>query len=721
MLGQTLAERYQLTRILGAGGFGQTYLATDIKQSHQPQCVVKQLKPASQDAKFLSLARRLFETEVKTLRRLGFHRHIPGLIDSFEEDSEFYLVQEFIDGQSLEAEIKEVGQFTEAEAVALLQDVLPILSFIHEHHVVHRDLKPDNLIRRRDTGEMVLIDFGAVKEIRTRVITGEQTSLTIGIGTQGYTPSEQLSGKPCYSSDVYALGMTTIHALTGRSPIDLPDAPGSLDPCWQEYADVSPGLAVLLGKMTCHYIYQRYQSVEAVQHDLGRLAELPAEAAAEAHPKSGLSAGLERGTTAILRWCMGKRAKVLTVAIATAATSALVLGLRQIGAFVPSELAVYDGLVNAQADIGPDPRLLIVEITEADLRSLSLATPTDESVATVIDNLQPYQPARIGLDLLRDLPYDPGNEALLQSLKAPNVVVITQLGNDSGSDLIPPPPGTTLGQISFNNILVDPDFRVRRALMLGFLDEAAIPASNQNSGDNVDDSPAGTVPQPVFSLGVELALRYLETYHHIVPEGGDVLRLNGVRFDPISATFGGYQKADVAGYQMFMRYRSPQAVAVRLDFIDVLNNNFDPALVKGKLVLIGSTAGSSRDLFLTPFSTGDRQQMPGVVLQAQVASQILSAVLDGDRLPWSWPDWAEVVWIVILTGVGSSLMVLTQRGLVLIALGTGGLVITGGVSIACFIAGGWVPVVAPVSAFFMAAASARISKSYQRRYWEARQ
>lgn len=720
MLGQTLAERYRLTRILGAGGFGQTYLATDIKQSHQPQCVVKQLKPASQDAKFLSLARRLFETEVKTLRRLGFHRHIPSLIDSFEEDSEFYLVQEFIDGQSLEAEIKQVGRFTEAEAVALLKDVLPILSFIHEHHVVHRDLKPDNLIRRQDTGEMVLIDFGAVKEIRTRVITGEQTSLTIGIGTQGYTPSEQLSGKPCYSSDVYALGMTTIHALTGRSPIDLPDALGSLDPCWQEYAEVSPGLAVLLGKMTRHYIYQRYQSVEAVQHDLGRLAELPAEAAAEAHPEAGLKAG----DAAILRWHMGKRAKVLTVAIATAVTSALVLGLRQIGAFVPSELGVHDGLVNAQADVGPDPRLLIVEITEANLRSLSLATPTDESVATVINNLQQYQPARIGLDLLRDLPLDPGNEALLQSLKAPNVVTVTQLGDDSGSGMIPPPPGTPLEQISFNNILVDPDFRVRRALMLGFLDEAAIPTSNQNSGDPVDpvdSNSASAAPQPVCSLGVDLALRYLEMYHHVMPEGGDILSLNGVRFDPISATFGGYQKADVAGYQMFMRYRSPQPVAIRLDFIDVLNNNFDPALVTGKLVLIGSAAGSSRDLFLTPFSTGDRQQMPGVVLQAQVASQILSAVLDGDRLPWSWPDWAEVVWIVILTGVGSSLMVLTQRGLVLIAFGTSGLVITGGVSVACFIAGGWVPVVAPMSAFFLAAASARISKSYQRRYWEARQ
>ncbi|MGB3294038.1 MAG: CHASE2 domain-containing protein [Phormidesmis sp.] len=719
MLGQTLAGRYKLTRILGAGGFGQTYLAIDIQQHHRPQCVVKQLKPASQDAKFLSVARRLFETEVKTLKRLGSHRHIPSLIDSFEEDSEFYLVQEFIDGQSLEAEIKQAGRFTETEAIALLKDVLPVLGFIHDNHVVHRDLKPDNLIRRQDTGEMVLIDFGAVKEIRTRVITGEQTSLTIGIGTQGYTPSEQLSGKPCYSSDVFALGMTVIHALTGRSPTDLPEALGSLDPCWQEYAEVSPGLAVLLGKMTRHYIYQRYQGVEAVQHDLGRLAELPAEALADAHPETALPTDRQERTS-ILRWRMGQRAKVLTVAIATAATSAFVLGLRQVGAFMPSELAVHDSFVNGQADIGPDPRLLVVEVTEAGLRSLSLTTPSDESVATVINNLQTHQPARIGLDLPRDLPHEPGNEALRQGLKSPNVLTITQLGTVGSSDTIPPPPGMPIEQISFTNTIVDPDFRVRRALMLSFLDESPL-SSSQRLGDTMGNDSTTPVQQPVLSLGADLAIRYLETYHKIIPDEGDILTLNGVRFDPIGATFGGYQSIDDAGYQMFIRYRSPKNVAARLDFIDVLNNNFDPALVKDKLVLIGSAAGSSRDLFLSPYSAGDRQLMPGVILQAQVASQILSAVLDGDTLPWGWPDWAEVVWIVALTGIGSTLMVLTQRGLILIAFGVSGLVITYGVSAACFLAGGWVPVVAPMSAFFLSAAGARISKSYQRRYWEARQ
>ncbi|MGB7248367.1 MAG: protein kinase, partial [Phormidesmis sp.] len=444
MLGQTLAKRYKLTRILGAGGFGQTYLAIDTQQSYRPQYVVKQLRPASQDAKFLSLARRLFETEVKTLGSLGSHDQIPSLIDSFEEDNEFYLVQEFIDGQSLDDEIKHRGPLSEVQVIALLKSVLPILGFIHDNHVVHRDLKPDNLIRRRDTDEIVLIDFGAVKEIRTRLITGEQTALTIGIGTQGYTPSEQLSGKPRYSSDIYALGMTVIHAVTGRSPTDLPEDLGSLDPRWQEYAQLSPGLAILLNKMTRHYIYQRYQSVADVQHDLGRLSELPAEAARAntcLEETSLLQDSLGAASrSSLVRWRMGKKAKRWTVAIATVLTSAFVLGLRQIGAFVPAELAAYDWLVTARhTDAGPDPRLLIVEIHESDLRSLTQTMPSDESVAAVINNLQQHQPARIALDFLRDLPQAPTNQALLQSVRASNVLGIVRLEDaKANSELVPP-------------------------------------------------------------------------------------------------------------------------------------------------------------------------------------------------------------------------------------------------------------------------------------------
>ncbi len=727
MLGQTLAKRYKLTRILGAGGFGQTYLAIDIQQNHQPpyrfnQCVVKQLKPASQDSSFLLVARRLFEAEADTLKRLGSHDRIPMLVDYFEEANEFYLVQEFIDGQSLEDEIKQAGQFSEAEVIALLEDVLPTLGFIHQHHVVHRDLKPDNLIRRRESGEMVLIDFGAVKEIRTRVLTGEQTGLTIGIGTQGYTPSEQLSGKPRYSSDIYALGMTAIHALTGRSPTDLPEDLGSLDPRWQDYAQVSPGLAILLGKMTRHYIHQRYSSTEEVLRDLARLEELPAEAAAADTYLETAFPLPEK--VPMVRWRMGRRAKVLTVAIATALTSALVLGLRHTGAFVVSELAIHDSLVSAQPDMGPDPRLLLVEITDADLKELDMRTPSDAVVSQAINNLQKHQPASIGLDLLRDLPEGDGIEQLRESLKDPNVVVITKLGSSTGDDAIFPPPNMSFSQISFSDIVVDSDIRVRRALMLDFLNEDMLTGETGanlggNIGNSLDNDPR---QQPIFSLGTELAIRYLEQYKNISPTNRDVLQLGDTTFAPITPTFGGYQNADARGYQLFLRYRSPENIAFRLSFKDVVDNNFDANLVKDKIVIIGSTAANSRDLFSTAYNTaGNLNQMPGVVLHAQVTSQILSAVLEGETLPWALPDAVEIAWIIALTGIGSTLMVLTQKGPVLIAFGVSGLLLTCLVSVACFEAGGWVPMSAPMSAFFLSAAGARISKSYQRRYWEARQ
>ncbi len=733
MLGQKLAGRYELTQILGAGGFGQTYLAVDTlgelpaDQTAIPTyCVVKQLKPASQDQSFLSVARRLFETEVSTLKRLGSHPQIPRLLDSFEEDNEFYLVQEFVDGLSLEDEIAQIGPFDEEKAIALLESVLPVLSFIHDNHVIHRDLKPDNLIRRRDTGEIVLIDFGAVKEIRTRLITGEQTALTIGIGTQGYTPSEQLSGKPRYSSDIFALGMTVIQALTGTSPVDLPEDQNRLEACWEGCAEASPGLIILLNKMTRHYIYQRYDSVAAVQQDLARLDALPAEMAeADTYVETSIPhdrLGVE-GRSSLLRWRMGRRAKGLTVAISTLLTSALVLGLRQVGAFGPAELVVYDAWVGVGAKDTIDPRLLLVEITEQDVRSLGQAAPSDEMLAKVIETIQQHQPASIGLDLLRNSPQLPGTEQLAKSLQSANVVTVARLSDPDEDNSILPPPNVDFSQVSFSNILQDSDLRVRRALLADYADAAILQSVNLKStaGERQNEPTSHYSEEAIYSLGTELAMRYLEQYEGIESADDTTLTLGNTRFERLSASFGGYQHVDNGGYQMFIRYRSLQDLAARVSFSDVMNNKFDPALVKDKIVLIGSVDRSSQDLFSTPFNRGDMTQTPGVVLHAQVASQILSAVLDGETLPWAWADWAEIGWIVLLTGTGSGLMVLTQRGLVLIAFGVGGLVTVVVVSAVCFALGGWVPVVAPVSAFFLSAAGARISKSYQRRYWESKQ
>ncbi|NJL85505.1 MAG: serine/threonine protein kinase [Leptolyngbyaceae cyanobacterium SM1_1_3] len=210
--------------------------------------MVKHLQPASRDPNFLQIARRLFATEVKTLRRLGQHDRIPQLLDSFEVGEEFYLVQEFIDGQPLSQELQSSDRFSEAAAIELLRDVLKTLQFIHENHVIHRDVKPENLIRRQCDGQPVLIDFGAVKEIRTQ-LSDQQSALTVGIGTQGYMPHEQLVGKPRYNSDLYALGMTVIRGLTGRLPAELLEHPQTAEAIWQDQVAISDGLKVLLSKM----------------------------------------------------------------------------------------------------------------------------------------------------------------------------------------------------------------------------------------------------------------------------------------------------------------------------------------------------------------------------------------------------------------------------------------------------------------------------------------
>nr|WP_232731716.1 bifunctional serine/threonine-protein kinase/formylglycine-generating enzyme family protein [Oscillatoria sp. PCC 10802] len=270
MLGQTLAGRYKIVKYLGGGAFGQTFLASDTQLPDNPECVVKQLKPQYNDPSILQIASRLFKTEAQTLQKLGEHDQIPRLLAHFEENQEFYLVQQFIDGDSLCAEIKPGCKWTEKQTVAFLLDVLTALSYAHQQGVIHRDIKPANLIRRRKDKKIVLIDFGAVKQVSTGVVNAQQsqTSLTVGIGTPGYMPSEQTQGKPQFSSDVYALGITAIQALTGISPERLPEDPVTGEVIWRNWAKVSPKLANILDKMVRYDYRQRYspasQALQAV-------------------------------------------------------------------------------------------------------------------------------------------------------------------------------------------------------------------------------------------------------------------------------------------------------------------------------------------------------------------------------------------------------------------------------------------------------------------------
>ena len=223
--GYLLRNRYCIQQPLASGCFCVTYLAIDYEYYRHKYVVIKHLKPQNKNPALLQIARRLFETEAMALKRLGdITDRIPTLYAYFEDHSEFYLVQEFIEGQTLSQEL-ERGKLSTIATIQVLREILIGLSFVHAENTIHRDLKPDNIIRRSSDNALVLIDFGAVKEVRQTTLTtpNARTLASIGFGTEGYMPSEQAMGYPKLASDIYAVGAIGIECLTGTEPHDLFD------------------------------------------------------------------------------------------------------------------------------------------------------------------------------------------------------------------------------------------------------------------------------------------------------------------------------------------------------------------------------------------------------------------------------------------------------------------------------------------------------------------
>jgi len=270
MQGQRLGERYQIIECLQRGHLCETYLAQDTHLPNNPSCIVKKLQPQSTQTFVVDTAQRLFEREVAVLYNLGSHDRIPQLLAHICVGDDFYLVQECIDGDSLDKREIVAGQrYTEPKAIAFLQQVLEILAFVHQHNVIHRDIKPSNLMRRNSDGKLVLIDFGAVKEITKMVGADGHTTLTVSVGTPGYMPNEQYSGNPRFASDIYALGLTVIYALTGIPPAELPRDEQTGEFIWRDRAlQASPALAAILDRMVRSHFPDRYQTVHEVLQDL---------------------------------------------------------------------------------------------------------------------------------------------------------------------------------------------------------------------------------------------------------------------------------------------------------------------------------------------------------------------------------------------------------------------------------------------------------------------
>lgn len=140
----------------------------------------------------LNAGKILFDREAEALEKLGHHDQIPRLLAHFEDNQKFYLVQEFIEGHDFTQELRPNKQLSEAFVIQFLSDILEVLAFVHQQQVIHRDIKPSNIRRRESDGKLVLIDFGAVKQVSTQVVNSQgQTKVTIAIGSPGYMPSEQ--------------------------------------------------------------------------------------------------------------------------------------------------------------------------------------------------------------------------------------------------------------------------------------------------------------------------------------------------------------------------------------------------------------------------------------------------------------------------------------------------------------------------------------------------
>jgi serine/threonine protein kinase, bacterial len=263
---------YPIIKKIGEGGFGTTYLATNTLLPTRPTCVVKKLIPTSNDPRLQQLLQDRFKQEAITLENLskGSNGKIPTLYHYFVEQGEFCLVQEYIDGQTLTEKIHIQGRFTETQVRQILNDLLATLSYVHQKGIIHRDIKPDNIMVRYSDDKPVLIDFGAVKEIMSTVMSGnENTGRSIVIGTPGFMPVEQMSGRPMFASDIYALGMTAIYLLTGRMPQEIETDPETGNIKWQVYApNVSPQLLEVINKSIQPVPNYRYNNAQSMLQDL---------------------------------------------------------------------------------------------------------------------------------------------------------------------------------------------------------------------------------------------------------------------------------------------------------------------------------------------------------------------------------------------------------------------------------------------------------------------
>ncbi len=391
--------------------------------------------------------------------------------------------------------------------------------------------------------------------------------------------------------------------------------------------------------------------------------------------------------------------------LASVVITSLVVGVRQLGMLQSLELQAFDHLNQLRPNEGPDPRLLVVTVTEADIQAQNQepgqGSLSERSLQRLLQKLQQYQPRTIGLDIYRPLPVVSNYADLKTHLRQSNRLIGVCKVSDSDADElgVPPPPEIPKHRLGFSDVIADGDNNTVRRQLLHLT-----PPLTSRCGTK-------------YAFSLQVALHYLETKGigaKVTPEG--YLQFGNVVFKRLKAHTGGYQKIDDRGYQLLLNYRpfkSLEDIAPQVTLSDILNDRIPPDLVKelqDRLVIIGVTAPSASDYWFTPYTTGQQpfqKQLPGVFLQAQMVSQILSAVLDKRPLLWVWAEWSEFLWIWGWSLVGGILAwrfwsVLHLASVIALVLG-----ILSGLCFLLLAQGGWVPLVP--SALVLVATSASVA------------
>jgi serine/threonine protein kinase len=259
--GTILAKRYLIQSSLARGGFGIVFLARNLYLPGQPLCVIKKLAPRVNNPGLVATARWRFYLEARSLSRLSSHAGIPVLLDYFKIGNHLYLVEEYIPGRNLAQIISQQRKFTESEVETFLVQMLHLLEYIHSHRLIHRDIKPQNIILCQTDLRFVLVDFGAVKDLYPPTnVRRDPGVVSRAIGTPGFAPPEQLADRAVYASDIYGLGMTCLYLLTGKEPTQLRTDPVSCELIWSDEVEINSDLNEILSKMVRISLADRYKS-----------------------------------------------------------------------------------------------------------------------------------------------------------------------------------------------------------------------------------------------------------------------------------------------------------------------------------------------------------------------------------------------------------------------------------------------------------------------------